>query len=365
MGKLAQAIHRAQLLPLVLVTFATLVVLAISGCGDDGNGSDETGESTGPTNEFVEVFTSDEIIPSDALITEKDTLLVASGTKDDGKGGIWRSTDGGESFEQVFWQGAPVSHLTSGRTNGQERLYAAAADSDAPFLLASSDDDGASWSEIDLEIDSDYNVLGPSGLHAGDDDVLYMRTLVSRDGGQNWTDLPLVEDVGQVTGIEPAGSTVVYARTRASSLDPDNHGGDLYRSADKGATWTHIYEDENDERLFGLYAFDEQHVWLGLDDGTLMETDDAGSSWTEVLSTDRFDDVDFGRIGTIASNAQGDILLSSAGSFVASRDGGQSWPIEISQYMPLSWTVLDSQGTVYAVESVSDMRMDLFRARLD
>jgi photosystem II stability/assembly factor-like uncharacterized protein len=134
-------------------------------------------------------------------------------------GGLWRSVDGGLTWEQVQQENIlfPLAVATSTGT----RLYGVTASG-----LAVSDDDGRTWKGLatpglypiaSLSATADGSVLvagGPDGLARSD------------DGGASWVKLPF-EGGPAVIAATAAGQTIAVV-TRST---------EFFRSDDGGRTW--------------------------------------------------------------------------------------------------------------------------------
>jgi hypothetical protein len=158
--------------------------------------------------------------------------------------GIWRSTDGGATFQQIASgdgsaTGLPggVTHDLAGDPRRPQRLYTSVVFAD--FVggrsgLYRSDDTGATWSkistaEIDAFLASDriINVEFAVGRHqnvyvAIANDGRLAAVFRSGDGGTTWTsmDLPLTEE-GAPVGIHPGRQADIHMSIAADPTNPN------------------------------------------------------------------------------------------------------------------------------------------------
>jgi photosystem II stability/assembly factor-like uncharacterized protein len=97
--------------------------------------------------------------------------------------------------------------------------------------------------------------------------------------------------------------------------------GALIRSEDSGKNWESISLPVN-ATLTGITFADSHRGWIVGHDGTLLFTNDGGSSWNVQPLKDS-DDVSF--LDTLAFDAQRVIAVGAFGTFLSTTDGGRSW----------------------------------------
>ena len=152
-------------------------------------------------------------------------------------GGVWRSTDGGKSFENA--SAGLVSediHDVAVVRNGSRLIYAT-----TNMGLHVSNDDGRSWEVKPLDSPSQYT-RGITPRADGSGFVLlgngdgppgsWGKLMVSRDHGAHWEDAKLpgeVESSCYFLAVNAADPNLIFA---AATL------GQLYRSTDGGEHWT-------------------------------------------------------------------------------------------------------------------------------
>lgn len=178
-----------------------------------------------------------------------DTLVIAVDFADPftfSNIGIWRSTDGGESFTQIAVEDGGDTGLPGGVTfdlvgdpNDPDRLFTSVVFADSvggANGVYRSDDTGATWTKVSspemdaLLISGDTsNVEFAVGRH---DNVYAAIANLGRlaglfrsdDGGDTWTalDLPTtVESGGAVFGIHPGGQASIHMSLAADPDDPN------------------------------------------------------------------------------------------------------------------------------------------------
>ena len=174
-------------------------------------------------------------------------------------------------------------------------------------------------------------------LFAGTGAGLY----TSDDNGESWS-LGGLEDFS-VWQIRPAGESVLYAGTQPAGL---------FRSDDEGLTWREVESFSGapeaadwcipldppvpgSARALVIDRNHPQRMWVGVEVGGIMHTDDGGASWDLVLPGENPDlhmmfahpadpDVLFASTGYGRLDGVADMIEGNAGVF-RSDDGGATW----------------------------------------
>ncbi|MDR0969656.1 MAG: T9SS type A sorting domain-containing protein [Lentimicrobiaceae bacterium] len=159
--------------------------------------------------------------------------------------GVFRSIDGGQSWEQVLKTGAqgssrPVYSIT---INEADHIYISGSGNNS---LMRSEDDGETWENIQTPVNGWFyqilcigldTIYGCSGDPNGWDPAVY-RTY---DRGANWDVLPIYPEVTytneEARDIVISSDGVLYVGTLSYN---NYYKGGLYRSYDQGDTWEHI-----------------------------------------------------------------------------------------------------------------------------
>ena len=170
----------------------------------------------------------------DLVVSPVDSSVLFAGIE---VGGVVRSTDGGNTWQQLPGLDDDIHCLHLG-TDQESRVYVATAS--APFR---SNDGGDQWEQINDGLDRRYTLH----IAASPDDADQVLVTVSEnarrkspqfyrsaDGGQSWTK---IDGLGEG---EDAESMVVAFEWDPSSPDDvyaGTDGGQLYHSPDRGQTW--------------------------------------------------------------------------------------------------------------------------------
>lgn len=232
-----------------------------------------------------------------------DPALIFLGTDE----GIFRSEDGGDTFSQVLANGY-VSAVAVSPADPQI-VYAAwhAAWNTNDGRLYKSADNGQSWQPVSgPTLPGNLSILKLQ-LDPGDPDTLYLLAGEARfacgpaaayrsaDGGVTWTQIG--GGLGQVMdlALDESAPHTLFLTTYGDVWDPgydcisdDPDGGYLYQSDDDGSTWTQltttqrntlIWLDKDDDLAIRLIDLDARELWESLD----------GSHWTLVSEVSTWD----------------------------------------------------------------------------
>jgi len=245
----------------------------------------------------------------------KITLFVGAAS-----GGVWKSSDGGTSFEPVFDK-QPV-----------QSIGAIALDPRHPETVWVGT--GESWTRNSVSIG----------------DGIYKST----DGGENWTNmgLPNSERVARII-VSPKNSNIVYACV-PGKLWSDSAERGLYRTTDGGAHWSLILKGGNLSTGCSSVAMDPAQpnvLFAGLWDfrrkgwtfrsggdgpnapsgSALFRSSDGGATWSKLTATTNagLPEGPWGRveIEIAASNAKMvyAFIENQRSALYASKDGGRTW----------------------------------------
>jgi photosystem II stability/assembly factor-like uncharacterized protein len=213
--------------------------------------------------------------------------------------GVYRSSDNGVTWRDVN-NGLPPAQW------GRIGVQALAVDEDEPFVLYAGMQ----------EIGGRESAFG-TGLYVSDDD------------GATW--LPLGRDmVGkevQTIAVWPA-----LALPEASGQDSESPtsvvcvatGGELYRSADRGQSWSRLDWRGVETRILSLaiHPANPDIIYVGTQGGGIYSTEDGGVSW--VAMNQGLDDLDVHEIA-ISVNETRLIYLATNGGVYKSLDAGWTW----------------------------------------
>jgi len=291
---------------------------------------------------------------------DSNTLLAGTVT-----GGIFRTTNGGATWEPVF---DDKNYLSIGdityQPGSSSVVYAGTGDRNItgfPFVgdgLYKSTDGGLTWQNIGLQ---DTRIISrivvdpndPNRIHVGtmglpmqrnNDRGLYMTT----DGGTTWTQTLFVSDEAGVNDLvmDPSNSQILYASTWdriRSGVESVVSGpnGKVWKSTDAGVTWNQLtnglpttnmcrislaIDATNPSRLITTFVDPSNFQVFNM-----YETTDGGASW-QVFATTNLDPNALGGFGWYFANtfinpfSPSDIYLQGIRLHHTS-DAGQTWNV--------------------------------------
>ena len=249
---------------------------------------------------------------------------------------IFRTTDGGSTFTSVF----------SGNISDVRNLSSNVAVGIADSTFVRSTDGGVSWTTGEnaenrtlLFRAADNTVLayGRSGFYPEYDD----RVFRSADGGISWTDLGEVIPNG-IFSLVLSGPAVVIAA---------DFEGNMYRSADAGATWALTFSSPGPVPGFLSSAKpvfpDSQTGYFGYGNGFLIKTTDGGASWFQISSGTGASLNDIDRF------AGGNLIAVGESGTIAGSDGTSPWILQqsVSPYHLKAVNVFGAQNAAFVDET--------------
>ena len=246
-------------------------------------------------------------------------------------GGIYRSTDGGENWDEVLSNLAASTLAVSPDFANDQTVWTAVANYSSSLGIYRSQDGGTTWNPLAPSINAQS--IAPSPNFALDQ-ILFAGTASSglqksSNGGATWTPLATPNMITALA-ISPAygASQTVLIGAQANASDP----GAIYRSTDGGTIWneltTGIPTSQNGHNLsiadlnFAVDGSILAGVHYGGADGAVYRSEDGGSSWTAVANN-------------LTDTQPFDLLTQPSGSFtIFAGVAGGLRQIEIQQGTP-------------------------------
>ena len=226
-------------------------------------------------------------------------------------GGVWKTVNGGASFQPVF------------DTQGSFSIGWVAIDPKRPSIV---------WVGTG-ERNSQRSVAYGDGVYK------------SEDGGRSWTNVGLKssEHIGRVV-VDPKDSDTVYVAAQGPLWAPGGDRG-LYKTTDGGKTWNQILKisentgvsdvvlDPRNPDVIVATSYQRRRSFSAFIDGgpesAIHRSTDGGKTWKKV--TVGLPDEQLGRIGLAISPVQPDILYANVeaanrkGGIFRSTDNGVTW----------------------------------------
>lgn len=232
-------------------------------------------------------------------------------------GGVWKTKDGGRSWENISdgFFGGSIGAITVSKSDpnviyvgGGEKTVRGNVSSG--YGIWKSVDAGKTWTSSGLKTSRHIpriavNPTNHNIVYAGVLGNIYKPTqergvYKSTDGGATWKKTLFANNQAGVVDllIDPTNPRILYASTwnvqrTPYSLSSGGEGSALWKSTDRGETWTEISINEGfAEGTLGIIGvsvspINNQRVWAMVenkDQGGLYRSDNGGETWTKVNS---------------------------------------------------------------------------------
>jgi photosystem II stability/assembly factor-like uncharacterized protein len=241
-------------------------------------------------------------------VDPRDTAVIYIGSA---SGGVWKTTNGGASWEPVF------------DTQGSFSIGWVTVDPTRPNIV---------WVGTG-ERNSQRSVAYGDGVYK------------SEDGGRSWTNVGLKtsEHIGRIV-VSPKDSDTVYVAAQGPLWAPGGERG-LYKTTDGGRTWTQalkisentgvsdvVLDPRNPDVLVAAAYQRRRHFFTMINGGpesAIHRSTDGGKTWKKISTG--LPEEQLGRIGLAISPVNPDILYANVeaanrkGGIFRSSDNGVTW----------------------------------------
>ena len=272
-------------------------------------------------------------------------------------GGIWKTTDAGQSWVPMSDGQLPVGSMGDIRVSESDpRIVYAGTGSDGLRSNVSigkgvfkSPDAGKTWRFAGL---ADVGNIGAVRIHPSNPDVVFVAAIGNpfapsnargvyrtSDGGATWQRVLYVSDSTGAVDVEfmPGNPRVLYASMWRAERKPwtiisGAREGGVYKSTDGGDSWTKLGgglpSDLVGKSNVAVTAANPQRVYVLIEakpGGGLYRSDDAGVSFTRVSSFGQLITRPFYYTNITAHPTNADEVYIGAEGYWRSRDGGKTF----------------------------------------
>lgn len=277
------------------VVVITFVMLSRGGGGHDG----------APSSRFAAIHTFDTADHHSLAFDPSSQQIVLFGHH----GGLQRSEDGGQSWEEVVDQENWDAMNTVFDPFDRDRIYVAGHD-----VFFRSNDGGDTWEAVQSNLPGlDLHAFTASPVA---EERLYafaagFGLFRSDDGGTSWTLIAADAPPGTNSIVEPSDGTLLLGATDRGIL----------RSEDGGETWTQSRTGIDVGAIYTIKGSPEgDRLYAGTDHGVYASTDE-GNTWSKTALDDTWIVV----IGVNPADARSVLAVNRNGELYRSINGGATW----------------------------------------
>ncbi len=276
--------------------------------------------------------------------------------------GLFRSTNGGITFDPVFEDGGTLSiGAIAIRPDDPNVVYVGTGEGAVRNSISFGDgiyrtnDGGATWTHLGL---TDTERFSRIVIDPEDPETVFAAAMGhawgpneerglfrSRDGGDTWQRVLYTNETSGASdvAIDPLDPAIVYAGMydylrRPWHFRSGGPGSGLFRSTDGGDTWVRLTDPALRSGLPGaglvgrvgmsVHAADPNRVYALIEsqeEGELWRSDDRGLTWHVVNAERRLNNRPFYYTQVRADPVDPDRVYTLAGQFSISTDGGQTF----------------------------------------
>jgi len=273
-------------------------------------------------------------------------------------GGVWKTTDGGTTWEPLFDKQATSSiGAIAVASSDPNVVYVGTGESCIRGNISHGDgvykstDAGATWTNIGLR---DTRHIGRIVVHPSNPDIVFVAAMGhiygqneergvfrSNDGGKTWVKV-LYKDskTGAIDiAFAPGNPSILYAALWEAfrtpySMSSGGPGSGLYKSTDGGASWKRLEGNGLPAGIYGrigvsVSGADQNRVWALIEakEGGLYRSDDGGANWRLTSDDPRFRQRAWYYTHVYADPQHAETVYVLNVQFFRSTDGGRTFTI--------------------------------------
>ncbi len=273
-------------------------------------------------------------------------------------GGVWRTTDGGRSWENISdgYFGGSIGVVEVAQSD-HNVIYVGGGEQTVRGNVSSgygvwkTEDAGKTWKSLGLDKSRHISRMR---VHPTDHNIVYAAVMgnlykpteergvyKSTDGGETWKKVLYANNMAGAVDLtfDPNNPRILYASTwrvqrTPYSLSSGGEGSALWKSTDSGETWTEISKNEGFATdtlgIIGVAVSPQNsnRVWAMVENkekGGLYRSDDAGKTWSLVNSDRSLRQRAWYYTRVYADTNDEDVVYVLNVSYHKSTDGGKTF----------------------------------------
>ncbi|MEC3964026.1 VPS10 domain-containing protein [Flagellimonas halotolerans] len=273
-------------------------------------------------------------------------------------GGVWRTTDGGRSWENISdgYFGGSIGAVEVAQSD-HNVIYVGGGEQTVRGNVSSgygvwkTEDAGKTWKSLGLDKSRHISRMR---VHPENADIVYAAVMgnlykpteergvyKSTDGGETWKKVLFANDMAGAVDLtfDPNNPRILYASTwrierTPYSLNSGGEGSVLWKSTDSGETWTEISNNEGFATdtlgIIGVAVSPQNsnRVWAMVENkekGGLYRSEDAGKTWALVNSDRSLRQRAWYYTRVYADTNDEDVVYVLNVSYHKSTDGGKTF----------------------------------------
>ncbi len=242
-------------------------------------------------------------------------------------GGVFKSTDGGTTWEQKVaidgknsLKNADVLSLA---VNPQDtNIIYAGVQGDGLFKTT---DGGDTWREV-LPVENNIYAIT---LDPKDPNIVYAAAFAqgngkiykSPNGFEETSEEALIEAQGELALVD-----IVVDHFDTSKIYVVAEEGGIFKSSDFGETWTSLHWQDGELSSVTMSPDDSRVLYVGTGKDGVLKTTDGGETWTEIEEQlEEFDDAE--KINDIVAISSETVYAATDHSLLKTSDGGATWEV--------------------------------------